>query len=121
MGTPIKTIISKSASHFTTMIRNFASEDEDTPNTSPVPKRARTTDNTRGVEVEQNSRSQRNKGRGKGREDWSDEEDQKLEDHTDNINDEQFEERFHERIEKAVDAKRNVVGVSVFPYRATFI
>lgn len=102
---------------------NSSSDDENTPNTSPVLKRARTsvTNDARDIEVEQNSRSQRNKGKGKGSEDLSDEEDQEMQDHTDSINDEQLEERFHERIEKAVDAKRNVVGVSVFRYRTTFI
>ncbi|KAJ4482308.1 P-loop containing nucleoside triphosphate hydrolase protein [Lentinula aciculospora] len=92
---------------------NIDSDDEDVQSASPTSKRARTDD---GSDAEQNTRSlrpgARNKMKGKAREegDSSDDDDQDAKEHADNIDDDQFEEQYHERVEKAVDAKRHIVG-----------
>ncbi|KAJ3814073.1 P-loop containing nucleoside triphosphate hydrolase protein [Lentinula aff. lateritia] len=90
------------------------SDDEDAQDASPASKRARTDG---GSDIEQNNRSQRrraqNKGKGRAHGedgDSSSDDDQEPEAHANHIDDDQFEEQYHERVEKAVDAKRHIVG-----------
>ncbi|KAJ4001639.1 P-loop containing nucleoside triphosphate hydrolase protein [Lentinula boryana] len=91
------------------------SEDDNPEGASSTSKRARTEDDS---DVEHIARSQRrgapnNKMKGKARaddQDSSDDDGQEVDEHADNIDDDQFEEQYHERIERAVDAKRHIVG-----------
>ncbi|KIK69693.1 hypothetical protein GYMLUDRAFT_186975 [Collybiopsis luxurians FD-317 M1] len=88
---------------------NPSSDDESAQENSHVYKRARTVDS----DDEPIPATQRRKGKGKARVDEresSDDEDQEMQSLEDNIDDEQFEEQYHRRVEKAVDAKRGVVG-----------
>ncbi|KAF8827799.1 hypothetical protein HHX47_DHR4000302 [Lentinula edodes] len=92
------------------------SDDEDAQDASPAFKRARTDGAS---DIEPNNRSQRRgpRNKGKGRAPGEDgnsssDDDQEPEVHADHIDDDQFEEQYHERVEKAVDAKRHIVGVS---------
>ncbi|KAJ3918572.1 P-loop containing nucleoside triphosphate hydrolase protein [Lentinula edodes] len=90
------------------------SDDEDAQDASPAFKRARTDGAS---DIEPNNRSQRRgpRNKGKGRAPGEDgnsssDDDQEPEVHADHIDDDQFEEQYHERVEKAVDAKRHIVG-----------
>ncbi|KAJ3786193.1 hypothetical protein GGU10DRAFT_290713 [Lentinula aff. detonsa] len=94
---------------------NSDSEDDNPEGASSASKRARTEDDS---DVGHIARSQRrgapnNKMKGKARaddQDSSDDDGQEVDEHADNIDDDQFEEQYHERIERAVDAKRHIVG-----------
>ncbi|KAJ3717146.1 hypothetical protein C8R42DRAFT_645031 [Lentinula raphanica] len=101
--------------HHLTMVKrrvNSHSDDDDAQDASQASKRARTEDDSE-FEQTQQSRASNKKMKGKARAeqpDSSDDDNQETQEQADNIDDDQFEEQYHERIERAVDAKRQIVG-----------